>query len=180
MKKSLVLYKSSYGHTQKYAQWISEKLNCELVDLAKNKKVDLSNYDTIIVGGGIYASGINGISVITSQWEQIKNKKIIVYTVGLSDPKMPEQFTEIINKAFTPEQQKQIKVFHLRGGINYKQLNIMHRSMMAMLKKFMLDKKSEHELTDQDREMLKSYGNKIDFTDISTIEPIIKYALSED
>lgn len=36
--KNLVLYKSKYGNTKQYAQWLSEELNWDLRDLSSFKK----------------------------------------------------------------------------------------------------------------------------------------------
>ena len=35
MEKVIVVYKSKYGSTKKYAQWLAEDLSCDLVE---NKK----------------------------------------------------------------------------------------------------------------------------------------------
>jgi hypothetical protein len=62
----------------------------------------------------------------------------------------------------------------LRGGIDYKKLSLVHKSMMAMLKK-VTAKKAEDKLTDEEREFLDTYGDKVDFTDKNTIVPLVKY-----
>ncbi len=62
----------------------------------------------------------------------------------------------------------------MRGGIDYKKLSLVHKSMMAMLKK-VTAKKSEDKLTDEEREFLDTYGDKVDFTDKNTIVPLVKY-----
>jgi len=40
-----------------------------------------------------------------------------------------------LRKYFTHEMEKQIKVFHLRGGIDYSELSFIHKRMMSMLRK---------------------------------------------
>lgn len=174
MSKVVVVYKSKYGSTKKYAEWISEELCCDLFECSKLSVEKLNDYDTVIYGGGLYASGINGIDMITKNYEKLKEKKLIVFTVGLANPNIESQFTPILNKNFTEEMQKNIKIFHLRGGIDYKELGLIHKSMMAMMRKMVASKKEE-ELTDEDKQMLETYGEKVDFTDKATIEPIISY-----
>lgn len=170
----VVIYKSKYGSTKKYAEWISNALNCDLFE-SSNIPIDkVIEYDTIIYLGGLYASGINGVSLITKKFEKLKQKELIVCTVGLADPNIESQFKPIIDKNFTEEMKNSIRIFHLRGGINYKELGMIHKSMMAMLKKTVKNKKEE-ELTDEDRTMLNTYGDVVDFTDEKTIEPIISY-----
>ncbi|MEG0578054.1 MAG: flavodoxin, partial [Bacilli bacterium] len=72
------------------------------------------------------------------------------------------------------EMQEKIKVFHLRGGIDYSKLGFVHKSMMAMLHR-MIIKKDYDSLRNEDKEMLNTYGKKVDFTEKSSIRPIINY-----
>jgi hypothetical protein len=46
--------------------------------------------------------------------------------------------------------------------------------MMAMLRR-MVSKKKKEELTKEDMMMLETYGDKVDFTDVKTIEPLISF-----
>ena len=65
MKKALVVYKSAYGSTKKYAEWIADELKCDILEKDKCKKEQLKDYDIIIYGGGLYAGKVNGIELIT-------------------------------------------------------------------------------------------------------------------
>jgi hypothetical protein len=69
-----------------------------------------------------------------------------------------------------------IKFFHFRGGIDYSNLNVIHKGMMAMLKR-MVAKKAEGEKTEEDRQMLETYGKKVDFKDRNSIEPLVEYVV---
>jgi menaquinone-dependent protoporphyrinogen IX oxidase len=171
-----VIFKTKYGHTKQYAEWISEKLKCDLFEQSEISAEKMLEYDSIVYGGGLYASGILGIELITKNFSSLMGKNIVVFTVGLADPNIKSQFEPIINKNFTDEMQKRINIFHLRGGINYKELGIVHKAMMAALKSSVKNKKGE--LTDEDRLMLETYGEKIEFTDKGTIEPIVSFVSS--
>jgi flavodoxin len=171
-----VIFKTKYGHTKQYAEWISEELKCDLFEQSEISAEKMLEYDTIVYGGGLYASGILGIELITKNFSSLMGKNIVVFTVGLADPNIKSQFEPIINKNFTDEMQKRINIFHLRGGINYKELGIVHKAMMAALKSSVKNKKGE--LTDEDRLMLETYGEQIEFTDKGTIEPIVSFVSS--
>ena len=58
LKKGIILYQSKYGATQKYANWLSDQTGfvCIAVDKADMKQIQ--QYDVIVLGGAIYASGI--------------------------------------------------------------------------------------------------------------------------
>jgi len=111
MSKVAVIYKSKYGTTKRYAQWIAQALDAPIFDASSIQPSQLSNYDTVIYGGGLYARGIDGVKLVTESFD----KTLVLFTVGLADPKITD-YTPILEKTFTPEQLSKIKVFHLRGG----------------------------------------------------------------
>ena len=169
MNKTVVIYKSKYGKTKQYAEWISEALNAPLFENSNIKPHQLNNYDVVVYGGGLYAGGINGIKLVT------KNlcKSLIVFTVGVADPKDTD-YTEILEKAFTSELLSKIKVFHLRGGIDYSKLSLIHKGMMTVMKK-MIEKKPLAKRGIDDIGILETYGKDVDFSDKTTIEPLVEY-----
>ncbi|MGE5627606.1 MAG: flavodoxin domain-containing protein [Solirubrobacterales bacterium] len=172
MVETAVIYKSKYGSTKKYAQWIAESLNAELFEESEVSAEKLLEYNTIIYGGGLYASGISGISVITKNFDLIKDKNIIVFTVGLNTTEDISIFEPIIKKNIPDYMRNSIKFFHLRGGMDYSKLNFMHKTMMGMMKKAVEKKEIK---TDEDMHMLETYGGIVDFKDPKTIEPLITY-----
>lgn len=174
--KTIVIYQSKYGSTQKYSMWLSEELGCIAYDKTASRKVNFREFNTIIFGSGLYAGGINGVSIITNHWEELKDKNIIVFTVGLADPKNTS-YRPILDKNFNDEQKKKIKFFHLRGAIDYKQLSFVHKSMMAMLMA-VIKRKSESELSDDDKMMLNTYGDTVDFVNKSSLKPMIDFVVS--
>ena len=177
MNRTAVVYQSKYGSTEKYAKWIAETLSCNLFDRETVTVEELRSYDTIIYGGGLYAGGVSGIDLITKNFRCFSGKNIVLFTCGLADTSNSINTDHIkvsLQKHFTNEMEKQIKVFHLRGGIDYSKLSFMHKSMMSMLHKT-LTKKNPDLLSDEDREMLETYGKKVDFTDRLSIAPLISY-----
>lgn len=177
MDKVAVIYKSKYGSTKQYAEWIAEESEADLFEYTEIKIEQLSKYDTIIFGGGLYASGINGVGLITKNFKILKIKNLIIFTVGVASTDDKKIFNPIIEKNCTEEMRKSIQFFHLRGGIDYKRLSFLHKSMMNMLKKMVAKKKPE-ELSEDDKVMLDTYGEKVDFIDRRTIEPLLLYVKS--
>ncbi|MFV0342600.1 MAG: flavodoxin domain-containing protein [Anaerocolumna sp.] len=171
-KKILVTYTSKYGSTRSYAEWITKELNADLLPAKMVDPKTLNQYDIVIHGGALYAGGIAGVKLVT----QNPCKNLIVFTVGLADPKSTD-YSEIINKNLTPELQAKTKFFHLRGGIDYKKLSTLHKIMMYMMKR-MIQKKPESELNTENREFLRTYNTKVSFEDKGTINPVIAYVNS--
>lgn len=178
MKKTVVIYKSTYGSTKKYAQWLAEELACDLFERTLFKKEQFSHYDTIIYGGGLYASGISGVDLLSKNFDLIKDKKIILFTCGLTDPnnvQIVQGIRDNINKVFNEEKLSQMNIFHLRGAMNYPKLSFVHKSLMNVLCK-MLSKKDDSTLRAEDKQMLDAHGKALDFIDKSTIKEILEVA----
>ena len=80
----IILYKSKYGATKKYADWLSESTGFPCIETDKADIKAVSEYDVIILGGGIYASGIAGFSFLKKNIAKLKDKKLIVFCCGAS------------------------------------------------------------------------------------------------
>jgi menaquinone-dependent protoporphyrinogen IX oxidase len=167
--KTAVIYASKHGATKQYADWIAEELRAELLKAGSVSPAQLQGFDCVIYGGGLYAGGILGAGLVA------KNpcKNLVVFTVGLADPKNTD-YTHILKKNFPPGSTQPLKVFHLRGGIDYKKLGPVHRAMMAMVKK-QVEKKPEASLAGDDKAFLETYNKQVDFIDRSAIVPLVEF-----
>jgi menaquinone-dependent protoporphyrinogen IX oxidase len=170
--KTAVIYASKHGTTRQYAAWIAEELHAELSEAGLVSPSKLREFDYVVYGGGLYAGGILGVNRVAKN----PHKNLVVFTVGLADPQNTD-YSHILKKNFPPNAAQPLKVFHLRGGIDYKKLRIIHRGMMAMMKKT-VSKKAGTDRTSEDEIFLETYGSKVDFTDRSTITPLVEYVSS--
>ena len=168
---TLIIYGSQYGSTKRYAERLSEMTGIEAVDY-KNIK-DLKGYTRIIYMGALCAGGVLGLRKTVDK--STSCQELIVVTVGLANPNDSEYFSEIRKtlKAQIPANlYKEEKVFHLRGAIDYSQLNLKHRIMLSAFHK-MASKMSESEQKADAKAMLETYGKKVDFVDFNSLKQII-------
>ncbi|MCI8640192.1 MAG: flavodoxin [Coprococcus sp.] len=180
MKKMVVIYESKYGFTKRYAEYIASALSCPIFKKAEFPVSSFDNYDTLIYGGGLYAGGVSGVSIITKNFDHIRSKNLILFTCGLADPndsKNAAHLQESMDKLLSTEMKERIKIFHFRGGIDYTRLSFIHRTMMAMLRRSML-KKDPSELGAEGRKILETYGKAVDFTDLDSVRPLLTHAAS--
>ena len=84
MSKGIILFQSKYGATKKYADWLAEMTGYDCAETKNANAVDLKPYDVILLGGGVYASGIAGFQFIKKNIGQLADKKIAVFAVGAS------------------------------------------------------------------------------------------------
>lgn len=169
--KTVLLYKSKSGFTKSYVDYIQQDLNC---DVFFNKHLDESlfeKYDTIIYGGGLYVSGINGIKFIKKNLKKLETKNLIVFFVGAT-PGRDEEITGVIENNFSIEEHKYIKFFYFRGGFNYKKLTLIDKFLMILLKAKIQLKRNR---TSDEQGMLNSYSKPLDFTSKEKVKPLVDY-----
>lgn len=177
MNKTAVIFQSKYGATKRYAQWLAEALSCDIFDRKAVKATDLDPYDTIVYGGGLYAGGVLGIDLLTKNFDRLLDKNLILFTCGLADPADSSNTGNIrqsLNRVLTAPMREKVKIFHLRGAIDYRKLGAADKAMMALLHKMTL-KKDYDSLRNEDKEMLATYGQVVDFTDKAALLPLVDY-----
>ena len=84
MEKGIIIYQSKYGATKKYVDWLIEETKFDCIETSDAKIKNIEKYDTIILCGGIYASGIAGLSFFRKNYNILKNKKLAILCVGAS------------------------------------------------------------------------------------------------
>jgi len=182
MDKTLVVYNSKYGYTKKYAYWLAEELKADICTDKNLKREELNNYSKILFGSSLYASANKAASLVVKHFEQIKDRKVILFTCGVADISSESNVVAInkmLDKIITPEIRKKVKIFHVRGGIDYSKLTFLHKIMMKVPYS-RVKKKPENEWTDEERNFMVTYGQKIDFSDKKMLEPIIRYCLNNE
>ena len=171
--KAIVIYKSKYGSTKQYAKWISEELGCDIVE-AKSVSVDfLKEYDTIIYGGGLYGEVINGVSLITKNLDALSDKKIVVYTTGITPLDCRDYYDKlVIDKNFKMGVPQNVKVFNFLGKMVVSELSLVHKTAIKTLKKIMSGKENPSEMEKLLIELCDSDG---DFSDKEEIKALVDY-----
>lgn len=170
MNKTIVAYRSKTGYTQKYARRLAEELGCDCIE---NPSLStLLAYDTILYGGGLYIGKINGIGLVTKNFHQLKDKRLIVFAVGISPGRKDELETLWKNNLPEKEMTERIQTFYLRGGFDYHKLSLKNKFLMYGLKKMHLEKIKNP--TEDDKGMLAMYDIPQDFTDLQMLGPILQ------
>ena len=175
---AIVVYKTKYGSTKAYANWIGEELNCKIADAKEITIDELEKYDAIIYGGGLYAEVINGVSLITKNLDRLKNKKIAVYTTGITPLDCRDYYDKlVIEKNFKKGLPDGVKLFNFTGKMVIDELSAVHRTALKTLKKIMSSKK---EPTEMEKLLIELCDADGDFSDRTQIADLVKYIASEE
>ncbi len=170
--KTIIIYNSKTGFTKRYAEWISEALGSECVELREAKKQSFDDYDAIIFGGWTCAGGISKIKWFKSNMKRWDGKKLIVYCVGGSPMESPE-VPKALRNNFSEEEWGKVNAFYCPGGFNYEKMSAKSKFMMKMFLKVLSAKK---EKTEEDKIMIEMISHSYDIADKKYIEPIIACA----
>lgn len=167
--KGIILYQSKYGATKKYADWIREETNFDMIETKKASIKDVLNYDTIILAGGVYASGIAGFGFIKRNIDKLKDKQIIVFCDGASP--YDEKAIDEAKKFNFKNGLENIPLIYGRGAWHESKLKFMDKTLCKMLHKSVSAKDpATYEVWE--KALMESMGSDHDFTDRKYLEPL--------
>lgn len=172
MGKGIILYQSKYGATKKYAEWLQDKTGYDCVETKKASITQLHDYDTIVLGGGVYASGIAGLSFLKKNIEGLSNQKIAVFAVGAS-PYDEGAIGQIRTMHFTGPL-SQIPLFYFRGAWNESVMSFGDRTLCKMLQKA-VSKQDPSTFEPWQKALLDAVGQECDWTDPAYLEPLLDF-----
>ncbi len=175
--KTIVLYKSKYGSTKKYAEWLADELQAELAETGSLDAQQLAGYDTIIVGGNVHAGGLNGIKWLKKNYGVLKDKQLAVFAVGAS-PDEKETIGEFREQALGPKL-GHLPFFYLRGVWDEAHMTWPDRQLCKMLKKA-IEKKPPEELVGWETALLEACetndGVATSWMSTNQLQPIAAWA----
>ncbi len=99
--KTAIIYASSHGTTEKVAKQIHFGLGADstcLINLKATRTVDLSLFDTLIIGGSIHAGQMQGKvkTFCKKNMVDLLQKRVGLFMVGMNEPEFENEF----NNAF--------------------------------------------------------------------------------
>lgn len=172
MVKGIIVYQSKYGATKKYAEWLQDITDFHCIETSNANVSEVAQYETIILCGGIYASGIAGLSFLKKNIDKLRNKKLVILCVGAS-PYDEGAFTAIKEHNLTGDL-RDIPFFYGRGAWNESKMKFMDRMLCKMLKKSVA-KKDPSTYEPWMKALMCAVGQNCDWTDKKYLTPLIDY-----
>ena len=139
--KTLILYYSKTGFTQRYAQWLAEDLGAQCVPYEKRKAVRLSGYDAIAFGGRLTAGVIGGAKWFFKEAPGLSGKRLALFFTGAMPPD-PEAVGKAVEQNVPQDMRGRVPAFYLQGGLCYEKMGLIDKAMMAGLRKMLASKKA--------------------------------------
>ena len=171
--KSIIIYGSRYGSARRYAQELSKQTGIPMSAIRKRRC--FPNWKRLCISARCMPEAFLGLTKTLRRQSFEKHQRLIIVTVGLADPDIPQNRENIRNalqKQIHAQLYGRAAVFHLRGAIDYQALSLGHRTMMALLHRS-LQKKPAEEWSKEDKALMETYGKQADFVDFASLRPII-------
>ena len=166
----IIIYGSLHGATKRYAERLAEMTGIKAIDYKDLKDAD--QYDRVIYMGAIYARGVTGLKKTIGK--MTRAKELFIVTVGMVDPEDKvffDSFREALKAQVPAQLFDEKKLFHLRGAIDYSQLELKYRILMKMMYS-QASKLPEDQLTAEFKAVIATYGKKVDYVDFDALKPV--------
>ena len=167
--KGIILCQSKYGASQKYAEWIAEETGFSIVETKKADIKEVSGYDVIILGGGVYASAIAGIAFLKKNIGALRGKRIYVYCCGAAP--YDEEIVESIRSRNLKDALSGIPLFYYQGMWDLNGMGFADKAMCKMYIK-MLSKKDPSEMKAWESRSMRQMTRRATGLTRSTLHPL--------
>lgn len=171
----IVLYTSQYGHTQQYAQWIADALQCPLENIEKGNFPALNGYDPIIFGSPVYIGKIKGLTHLTKHADMLSGKRILLFTSAATPVEDAEGYREMLATQYPAALMAHTQAFHLPGGIDPARLRLPHRLILRMVRSMVSSRKAPEDM----RFPLGDSNGGFNLVQRDAIQPLLSAALLE-
>ena len=172
MEKGIIVFRSKYGAARKYARWLQEATGFSCVEVRDARPGDMAEYETIVFCGGIYASGIAGLSFLKKNIDKWTDKKVAILCVGAS-PYDKGAFEEVRAHNLTGSLQG-VPLFYGRGAFDESKMGLIDRTLCKMLRKSVA-KKDPDAYEPWERAIMRSMVHGNDWTDKVYLRPLLDY-----
>jgi menaquinone-dependent protoporphyrinogen oxidase len=134
---TLIAYASKHGCTENCSGKLADKLTgkVELFDLKSDKKINLDEYDKVIIGSSVYAGKIHkeAEEFCKKNLELLRNKKLGLFICGSQEG---EALTMELKAAYPQELQSKAAAIECFGGaFTFSKMNFMEKTIVKLIAK---------------------------------------------
>lgn len=165
--RTLILYYSKTGNTEKYAQDIARAVNADVLPFKKFKPKMIQNYDTIVFGARVLGNKIQKIDDFLRYYEDMEDKNVILFSVGMSMVTKETRASMISSNLLD---MYHVRYYQLRGSFDFKKLGKIEQFMFSNSLRMIAN---NSDATPDQRMLLTIKDHPIEYYDNAGIEKII-------
>ncbi|MDI9470492.1 MAG: flavodoxin domain-containing protein [Bacillota bacterium] len=170
--RGIILYQSKYGAAKKYAEWLSAASSFPCMELKQAGAENVRDVDLVILGGGVYASRIAGLSFLKKHMDALKGKKLLVYCTGASP--LDEGYVRELSAQNLKGQLEGIPLFYCRGAWEPEKMSVLIRTMLPLLRRG-IARKDPADYEVWEAALMSAGDESCDWTDRKYLEPLLEY-----
>lgn len=156
--KGIIVFKSNYGATKTYAQWIEEATGLKAVEIDQLKKEEINNSETVVIGCPVFAGKPLLGKWIKKNWSKLEGKKIALYTTS-GAPADDASLKEGFNSTFPEPIRSGLSYFPQSGRMVFSEMSPLHRFFMKLGQKMEKDPQVKEEML-KDKDNMNREGLK--------------------
>jgi menaquinone-dependent protoporphyrinogen IX oxidase len=123
--KTLILYTSKTGSTEKYAKDIASAVGGDAFPLKHFKWKLAENYDIIVYGGWIMGGTIQGLDNFFQNWDKYLSKKqVIIFSTGMTLPTADGRHLLIEQNLLD---MYHVRFYQVRGSFDFSKLSFFYK-----------------------------------------------------
>lgn len=164
--KTAILYVSKTGFTQRYAEWIAQRLGANALPFSQRRACKFADSAIILFGSSLHAGRIRKVKWLKRRLPGWQGKRIVLFVTGAMPDGPDAQST--LRQNFTGGQWEKIKVFYLPGGLCYERMVRLDRMMMAGFRRFL-------QKAEPDSEAARMVAHSYDLSDQGAIDGLARY-----
>ncbi|NLV74617.1 MAG: hypothetical protein GXY52_08040 [Chloroflexi bacterium] len=169
MPRCVVVYRSMYGYTRRYAELIAQALDAQLLEGSRCQPSEVAGCNLLIYLGGVYANRINGWRAFYDRCAP-RGARIILGAVGYlagTEADMQRLWSTNLKPG------EELPRFYMRGGFDYNRLRLGHKLIMRTM--FCVLKGNKN-LDAEMRSLLDSYDVPADYVTLENTAELITAA----
>ena len=172
MAEGIVIYKSRYGATARYAAWIAEATGFETAESSDAAIRQAADCTAVVFAGGVYASGVAGISLMKKNSAMLAGKRTALLCVGASP--WDEGAIALLRARNLKGVLEGVPLFYARGAWDEDKMSFADRTLCRMLQKSVA-KKDPAGYEPWEAARMCARGQSCDWTSREQLEPLLEY-----
>jgi 8-oxo-dGTP diphosphatase / 2-hydroxy-dATP diphosphatase len=114
--KTLIIYHSASGNTEKVAKALADELNADLIKALEIQSIDISKYDLIGLGSGVYFGRHHAsLFSVMEKLGEIKNKRFFIFSTSGSGNNIFNKPDDLLKKKLSSKGARVLDSFGCRG-----------------------------------------------------------------
>ena len=174
--KTLILYNTVSGYTQRYAEMLKERLSEDAVTLMPLKQFKpkaLDPFDRVVLMSRVTNDTISGFKTVVKHAELFAEKYACIVAVGMAKPTAAQY--RVIENANIPYKLKGIPLFVVRGGFDAQKLKGGDKLIIKMTVSRLMKAQSR---SPEEMAMLNFLNAKTDKVNSQNLQPVEQYLKS--